>query len=187
MQLIKINLLSKENIKKEERKELVWLSLLAMIIAVIFGSLVYFLKVHAYNVVETRINQAQFELTKYESIVKQVEALETMKRSLETKKNVINMLREKGIVYPRFMEDLMSVLPQGISLKTLSTVLQPDGKITVSLSADATDNYPIADFITELTLKGIFSDVELGAITTTRSDKATISSFSMTFSYQRKK
>lgn len=188
MKFIKINLLSKENIKVLERTEFIWLFILLMIISSIFGGAYYFFKVHLNDIAEAQFKQVQAEMTKYENVLKQLELLESTKSTLEIKKGVINSLHERCLIFPRFMEDFASVLPTGISIKSLVTRLQPDGKISITLSGDSVSNYPIADFITMLTLNNNFSGVEIGTITTrTAPGLAPVSSFTLNFSYLRKK
>jgi Tfp pilus assembly protein PilN len=187
MELIKINLLAPESVKREERTDLVWLSVFVVIIFVVLGTILYFFKLHSCSLVNSQVQLAQSEMSKYDNTIRQIDALESARKLLETKKTVINSLKEQGIVYPRFMEDFVSLLPSGISVKNLFTKISPDGKITVTLNADSIDNYPIADFITQLTLNSSFSDVELGTISTTRNaNMPTISSFGMSFNYQRR-
>ena len=185
MELIKINLLAPDNIKQEEKTELIWLSILIVIIFAVLGGLIYFLKLNSFKDMNSRIEQARTDISKYDNTIRQVDALDSAKRLLETKKTVIGSLRDQGIVYPRFMEDFVSLLPSGISIRTMFTKLSADGKLTVTINADSIDNYPIADLITQLTLNSSFADVELGTISTTRTaNLPTISSFALSFSYQ---
>ncbi|MFC1501611.1 PilN domain-containing protein [Elusimicrobiota bacterium] len=184
--MIKINLLSKSSIKKEEKKELVVLLTILMLLS--FSAIIYayFSKVSTIEKIKVRTLSAQAELGKYEAIVSQVNEVESAKAQLVTRKNVINGLMKKGTLYPQFMSDLVKVVPPGMSIISLSTVLISDDGLEVSMSGQAVDNYPIADFIAGMAKKEVFSNIELGAITISSTDKAIISSFSLTFVYQRK-
>ena len=187
MEFIKINLLSPENIPQEEQTELVWLSIILVTIIAVFGASIYFLRLHTYVFMNSQIQLASSEMTKYDSTMRQITALESARKLLETKKTVINSLREKSIIYPRFMEDFVSLLPSGVWIRTMSSKLSPEGKLSVTLTADSIDNYPIADLITELTLNGSFSGVELGTISTTNNaNMPTVSSFGLSFVYQKR-
>ena len=187
MEFIKINLLSPENIPQEEQTELVWLSIILVTIIAVFGASIYFLRLHTYVFMNSQIQLASSEMTKYDSTMRQITALESARKLLETKKTVINSLREKSIIYPRFMEDFVSLLPSGVWIRTMSSKLSPEGKLSVILTADSIDNYPIADLITELTLNGSFSGVELGTISTTNNaNMPTVSSFGLSFVYQKR-
>jgi|GEM_PF-3729035 len=188
MELIKINLLPKEHFKAEENREFLWLSFITVLVAAVFGAVIFALRLHSYSILSIQIEQAKAEALRYDPIIKQLDAMETTRKALETKKSVIIYLRERGVIYPKLMEDFVAVLPQGISLRSMFTKLLPDGRIAVTISGDSINNYPIADLITKLTLKGSFSDMELGTITATHADNApTISAFTLNFSYQEKK
>ncbi|HBU69173.1 MAG TPA: hypothetical protein DEE98_02195 [Elusimicrobia bacterium] len=182
--MIKINLLPPESIKKEERKEIFILAYGVLAIFVLIGLVKYGFKLSFYNSIQTRTAAAEQELGKYESIVKQVDALQATKTGLETKKNVISSLMADRLVYPVFMQKVMELLPSNVWFKSLSTNMSPGGLINVTLEADALDNYGIADLITALSTDGNFSGVELGPINTNTSAKTQTSSFRLTFSYK---
>ena len=90
--MIKINLLSTELIKKEERIELILLAYTLLFIAVVAAGLNFWSKYKANSKLEYRITQSERELVKYESILKQVETLQATKNILETKKSIIDSL-----------------------------------------------------------------------------------------------
>jgi Tfp pilus assembly protein PilN len=183
--MIKINLLAPDSIKKEERTEILLLAYLVIVIAVICGIANYGMKFASLKKVEFRLERTQKELGKYENIVQQVEALKTTKKILETKKNVINTLMASSLIYPHFMEDLLNILPRNIWFKTLNTTLDANGRISVNLTADALDNYSIADFISALMTTNGFANPVLGTINISKADKTQTSAFQVTFSYQK--
>jgi len=184
--MIKINLLATELIKKEERNELIILAYAVLIIAVITGALNYAAKFRSYKKLESRVTQSQRELDKYESILKQVEALHATAAVLETKKSVINTLMQGRLTYLFFMEDILEVLPYNLWFRTVNTQLGSDGKISVNMDAEALDNYAIADFLSSLAASSDFGNVELGAITTASGGKVPTSSFHLKFDYKKK-
>lgn len=185
--MIRINLLAPENIKKEERNDILLLGYLCLVILTLAAGTNYAIKLRSYHTVQARLGDIQKELGKYESIVRQVDTLQATKKILETKRNVINALLSSGLIYPRFMEDLLQLLPSGISFKTLTTRLAADGKMTVTLTAEAIDNYSIADFMSALGTNADFSSVELGPVITTGGTKSPSSNFNLNFGYQKKK
>ncbi|MFH1368254.1 MAG: PilN domain-containing protein [Elusimicrobiota bacterium] len=183
--MIRINLLSPENIKKEEPKEIIVLAVIIMCIFVLIGLFKYFALLGAYSGLQTDINNAQKNLSKYEDIVKQVETLQATKAVLETKKNVINTLMEKRLVYPKMMEDLLQLLPTNVWFTSLNTTIQPDLSMRLDLQAQSLDVYSIADMITALSASGYFSNVEIGAISTSGDAKKPVSTFTINFNYKR--
>ena len=183
--MIKINILSSSLIKKEERKEL-------LIIAYVIAGLVVFvclfnygLKFYSYKKLAVKIESSQKELTKYEGIVRQVEALQTTKAVLETKKNLINTLSSTALMYPVFMNKLLSVLPDNIWFSSMDTKSTTDTDMNVNIEAEALDNFSIADFLSVLTTNQSFSNPELGAINTNASNKILTYSFKIKFDYKK--
>lgn len=185
--MIKINLLAPELIKKEEKNEILIIGYLIIGILFLIGLGNYWNKLRSFNKLEARLTLSKSELSKYESIVKQVEALQGTKNVLETKKNVINSLMINRLLYPKFMEDLVNLLPSNVWLKTLATQLQNDGKMSVAVDAEALDNYAIADFVTALLSNKDILNTELGTISSAASTKAVTSMFHLTFIYQKRK
>jgi Tfp pilus assembly protein PilN len=185
--MIRINLLAPDSIKKEERNDILALGYLFIILLTIAAGANYVVKLRSYQMVQTRLSDIQKELGRYESIVRQVDALQATKKILEMKKNVINALLSSGLIYPRFMEDLLQLLPSGVSFKTLTTRLATDCKMTVTLTAEAVDNYSIADFMSALGGNADFTNVELGPVMTIGGAKSPSSNFNLTFCYQKKK
>ncbi len=184
--MIKINLLPSESIKKEERKEIFALACVIVVICVGLGGVHYTMKLASYAKLKQRSEKTQQELGKYENIVKQVEALQATKNVLESKKTVINTLMTRRLVYARFMEAIVDMLPGNVWFKSLTTKYDGIDKLACSLSAEASDNYAIADTITAMAASPAFSGVELGAINSHSGPKQS-SSFTLTFSYQEKK
>ena len=184
--MIRINLLAPESIKKEERKEIFALACAVVVVICLIGAAKYVMLFGSYKKLSGRINRTQAELNKYESIVKQVEALQATKSVLVTKKNVISTLMAGRLIYPVYMEKIMEVLPQNVWFKSMNTQMDADGIMTITLSAEALDNYAIADFITGLSSCPDFSEVELGPIATSNSQKMQTSVFNLTFKYKKK-
>jgi Tfp pilus assembly protein PilN len=184
--MIKINLLSPELIKKEERIELVIIGYAIIIAAVIVAGSDYFVKFRSFKVLESRVEQSEKELAKYQSIQKQVEALQAAKNVLETKKSIINSLMLGRLNYVNFMENILDVMSNNLWFRNMATQLVSDNGINVTMDAEALDNYAIADFITSLSQSKNFNNVELGPITSNTGAKTATSSFKLTFLYRKK-
>jgi Tfp pilus assembly protein PilN len=185
--MIYINLLTPESIKKEERTEFLVIGYAVIGITLIVCGFNAGVKYRRLQAVQNNLSVATAELARYEDIVKQVEALEATKTVLETKKNVIDSLINGGLIYPRFLDDIIALLPRGISFKTLNAQMGADNTLAISIAAEAVSNYAIADFVTALSTSPDFSEVELGAISAQVSEKATISAFNITAKYLKKK
>jgi Tfp pilus assembly protein PilN len=183
--MIKINLLAAEAIKKEERSEILLIGYLIIAVLFLYGGSKYVIKRVSLLQINSRAVIVQQELTRYEDIVRQVESLESTKKVLETKKNVMSSLMTTRLIYPKFMQDILTILPKNIWLKSISTQIDATAKMTVTMSASALDNYSIADFVGELISNGDYGDVNLGAISA-QGGKVPSSAFQVSFSYLKK-
>jgi len=184
--MIKINLLSPDLIKKEERHEFIFIAYAIVFFAVVAAGADYAVKYRSFKILELRVTQSERELSKYESIQKQVEALQSAKNILETKKSVINSLMLGRLTYVSFMEKILEVIPNNLWFKSITTLAATDQSVSVTMDAEALDNYAIADFISALSQNKNFSNVELGAITTSVSAKIPTSLFKLKFVYKNK-
>jgi type IV pilus assembly protein PilN len=106
------------------------------------------------------------EVDRYQPIIQQVEALERAKVQLTQRKTVIQQLESERLRYPQFMDDFVKLLPGNMWLTNLTTVAQPNNALTVGMDVTALDNYAIADLVANLETSQIFTDVDLGAIST---------------------
>ena len=185
--MIKINLLPSNMIRREERKEIFVFACIFVGFVAVIGGVHYALKFSAYNTVQRRTEIIKQELNNYESIVKQVETLQTTKRGLETRMNVISTLMTRRLIYPQFMETLVKALPGNVWFKSLSTKYDGIEKIVCALSAECSDNYALADLITALASNPKFSGVEVGPISTNASGPRQTSVFSLNFIFKGKK
>ena len=172
-------------IKKEERYELVIVAYALLAAAIVLAVFDYTLKVSSFKKLEDRVSQSQRELSKYESILKQVESLQATTKVLETKKNVIGTLMQGRLTYVYFMEDILETLPYNLWFKSVNTQLGTDGMMKVNLDASSSDNYAIADFVSSLSSNNSYADVDLGPITTSMSARSSVSSFRVSFNYKK--
>jgi Tfp pilus assembly protein PilN len=186
--MIRINLLSPDSIKKEERNEIVILAALFFILVVAIATINYALGLRTYNQIQLRVTQTEQELRKYETIVQQVETLKATKSVLETKKNVISMLMTGRLVYPKFMEQLSALLSGGVWFKSMTTQSQADGRMNIVLNGEASDNYSIADTLAAISADSGCSNVELGPLSTSNvnaQQKFPIVTYRITYDYKQ--
>jgi type IV pilus assembly protein PilN len=135
---------------------------------------------------QDEITSLQSELDRYKPIVAQVEALEAAKAQLQQRKTIIQQLESERLRYPYFMEDFLKLLPSHVWLTSLSTTLLPDGaSISVNMDVIALDNYAVADMVSNLETSQIFSDVNLGSITSNQSATAQAITFHVSTTYRK--
>ncbi len=181
--MIRINLLPVESIKKERYKDtgLLLIVAVSVFILAVFGF--YFVRNHTLSALNKQISETEAELVRYQAEVARVEELEREKATLTSKSNVINGLVGNRLLYPKFMELFVSLVPDRVWITSLSTSSE-NNTLKLNISAIGFDNYAIADFMSALQDAKVFSNVELGSITASGQGRDRTSNFSLTVNYQ---
>src|SRR5262245_60387504 len=118
--MIKINLLPREIYVEDAKRQLhsVVLSVIGGIVITMLGIYAWKLKVR--RKAEAENERLKAELRKYQAIVDQVKELETARNLLAARRDVIVKLLVGRLVYPRFFEDFMALLPSEIWVNSIS-------------------------------------------------------------------
>lgn len=185
--MIKINLLPREIYIEDAKRQLrsVGVSLVGGVVILMLG--VYAWKLNVKRKAEAENDRLNGELRKYQAIVDQVKELETARNLLAARRDVIQKLLIGRLIYPRFFEDFMKLLPSEVWVNSVNTSLDPAGVMAVNVSAQSLSNFAIADWLTNLQSSPICSDVRLGTITTQEQEgRGSILTFSISFRYARK-
>jgi Tfp pilus assembly protein PilN len=186
--MIKINLLPREIYVEDAKRQLrsVAVSVLGLIAISMLGVYAYELNVKRHE--EARNAELLAEKQKYQVIADQVDELEAARKLLLARREVIKELLRGRLIYPRFFEDFMQLLPSEVWVNSMTTNLDPQGVMTVSLSAQSLSNFAIADWLTNLQSSPLCSDVKLGAITTQDQGegKSPTLAFNIVFKYIRR-
>jgi Tfp pilus assembly protein PilN len=137
---------------------------------------------------ERDLAQARAELSKYQALVNEVSALETKRNELRARRDIIQQLLKGRLLYPKFFEDFMGLLPPEVWVTSLTTTpeAQP-GMLKVSVNAQSTSNYAIADWMTNLMGSPLCTQVELGAVSSADAEEGRppVLTFTLTFRYLR--
>jgi type IV pilus assembly protein PilN len=135
---------------------------------------------------QTESASIKSRLEQYQPIIAQVEALESAKAQLSQRKSVIQQLESERLRYPQFLDDFLKLLPGNLWLTNLTTISKPnDNTMTLNMDVTSLDNYAIADLVANLETSQLFSDVDLGAITTSNSGTGQTMSFHITTNYRK--
>lgn len=185
--MIRINLLPPEIHVAEVRRQFALLG--GILGGIIVFSMVVFLgtRIAKASKLQKDLAQANDELRKYQAIVDQVSALEQTRNQLKARRDVIHQLLKGRLLYPKFFEDFMALLPNEIWVTSLNTIPADGGTININLNAQATSNYAIADWLSNLQKSPYCSAVDLGTISAqdTEDGRAPILTFSIKFKYMR--
>ena len=185
--MIRINLLPAEYIQTPQRKINPAVVVgIAQVPLIVILSLVYLPKVSQNKSLKRDVEDLNSKLERYKPIIAQVESLEQAKAQLQQQSNVIQSLESERLRYPIFMDDFLKLLPSNIWLTNLNTAIQSADGMALNMDVVALDNYAIADFISNLETSGIFTDVELGAISFSQGVTGTaILNFHLTTNYKK--
>ncbi len=183
--MIKINLLPPEIQKRGRRKHLIRLIGLSGLLVVFTVFAIYSQKFLHYQRLTRELKTIELELKKIEPVVKEIEQRQKEKELLTKKYQVIKDLMRNSLLYPRFLEELVTILPDNVWFANLTTKSTPDlSGLEVNLDASALDNYATADFLTALEKRRNFSNIELGPMQKSGSEKEPVFSFRLTFRYR---
>jgi len=135
---------------------------------------------------QTETTSLKNELERYQPIIAQIDALEAAKVQLNQRKSVIQQLQSERLRYPQFLDDFVKLLPGNLWLTNLVTIGQASSNVlSVNMDVVALDNYAIADLIANLETSQIFSEIDLGAISTTQTPAGQTMAFHISANYKK--
>jgi Tfp pilus assembly protein PilN len=163
--MIKINLLPVEAAEKETKKKFIILG--ALVAGMLVGLMVFFffVRVAIERTLAAKASSIQKELQGYKIIVNEVEKLKQITGTLEGRKKIIKTLMRGRLLYPRFMEAFLELLPATVWVNSMLTAKDSD-VLKVTFGCTSFDNFGIADFISNLESSPKFEEIELGGVTT---------------------
>ncbi len=166
--MIRINLLPREIEQKAaaRKRGILIAGIVILVVAIFIG--IYLLKVAKLTSINGDIKEVQSELSNLKATVKKVNDIQQRKDRLNRKITVIKNLMKSRLLYPIFFEEMAKVMPANVWLTSLNTTTG-EGKLTLSMGVNATDNYAVADFINALKVSDNFSDIKFSGISTTSS------------------
>lgn len=162
--MIKINLVPQEILDREQQRlQAIQLSAVGAAVVAVWLGVTF---AHYYRGVqyarELAENEEKFQ--KLQVVVQQVEQLEATAQAVRTRLNVITDLLKSRPLYPRFMEDLLRVIPAGVWLTNLGTTTEGE-TIKVTMGCKAVSTTAIAEWLRALESSDRFSAPLLGPIT----------------------
>jgi Tfp pilus assembly protein PilN len=163
--MIKINLIPPEALEKEKKKKFIILGILGGSVFVALAIIFLLLRLAALRIVTARQIYLEAESKRYQVIVDEVNRLKSFSATLESKKNIIESLMKGRLLYPRFMEFFMTLLPPEIWITNMDTTSNSGG-LNLTISCISYSNFAIADFVASLEASKRFTSIELGAIST---------------------
>ncbi|MCX7956471.1 MAG: PilN domain-containing protein [Endomicrobia bacterium] len=189
--MININLLPKEIEQQQKLKELFSLVLLVIGSVVLIMLVIYSSRISKLTSINNELFKVEKKLVELQSVVKEVEQLKSTKAMLEARKQLVEKLLSNGLIYPKFMSNLLKVIPDGVWFVNMSTKveLKPNDPqktveaLKVSLTCSSYDKISIADFISNLENSKKFTNVTLGPINISQQEKYELHNFMVDFKY----
>ena len=135
---------------------------------------------------QTKILNAQAELSRYQAIVSQIERIESDKKKLSAKRDVITSLNMSRLAYPVFFEDFLPLVPGDAWLTNLVLLDQGGGNMKVTMNASALSNFALATWLTNLQQSKDFTNVDLSPISYAQKETVggQVLSFTLTCNYK---
>ncbi len=185
--MVNINLLPKEIIERQKFKMLLSFIVIGGCIFVCLLMSVYVARRITLVKAKIELNNIEKQLQSLKPVVEETERLKKYKTELERKRGLVERLVLNGLVYPKFMVDLLRVLPDGVWLISMNTSSSYEqGKITnikVMLSCASYDKISIADFLSNLENSTKFKNSKLGPINISQQGNYELHNFTVEFNY----
>lgn len=182
--MIRINLLPPEFEAEQRKKEQqIIFGGAGAIVVVVLGLFWVAQKARAAALAE-EVTKAEAQLREYQATIAQIEQIEKDKARLLQKRNVIRELNRSRLIYPVFFEDFLPIVPADVWLTSLSFTEQ-GGQIALDMNCSATSNFALATWLTNLQQSTHFSNVDLGAISYSKTEaQPTVLTFTIKCSYR---
>ncbi|MFC1520805.1 PilN domain-containing protein [Elusimicrobiota bacterium] len=170
--MIRVNLIPKEYIQKEKKREVAMLAggaagIVAMIVIGISLSFVF----KAQNLKKQAMN-LESQVSELEQIASQVDALQSTKNSITSKIDAVKKLITERFTYPKLMQGLASILSPQIWYSNVVASPEAGGnKFNMNISAMATSIDGVIEWIEKLESNPAISEVDIGALSGVSSGK----------------
>ncbi|MFN3550372.1 MAG: PilN domain-containing protein [Endomicrobiia bacterium] len=186
--MVNINLLPKEILEQQRLQNLIKLTIFISVFTTCVLAVIYILRLSYLNTLNLKSSKLEMEIRKLEPVLKEVKQLESVKATLQARKDLVENLLNNGLLYSRFMSRLLKLLPERVWFTELSTetVFTNDRRIKelkVSLNCSCYDKFSIADFLSNLEQSQNFKNVSLGPIEVAQQGKYELNNFKLEFIY----
>ena len=173
--MAQINLLPwREALRQEEKKN--YLILLATT-AIIVGSLFWLIgqvmdqKIGNQN---ARNHYLQTEIAALDSLIGEIQQVKDSKEEIEKRMALIEQLQSSRNIAPAMLDELVRVLPQGVSFTSMSRT-----ESAIEIDGVSDSNNRLSDFMRRLDRSDVFTNAELTTIVADTSASDAVSAFNL--------
>jgi len=173
-----INLLPwRENLRAQQKK-----NYLSMLVAMALGvlSLMFSAGVVVDNLIHNQNQRNQYieqQITVLDGQIKKIKDIKESKQAIEQRMALIEQLESSRNVVPKVLDELVKLVPPGLSFRSFSRKGNQIEVLGVSES-----NNRLADFMRRLEESKVFSSGDLSSIVADTSASDSVSDFKLTFS-----
>lgn len=181
--MTRINLLSREVIKRRKEKRFVALSIVVGVIVVFGLGFLYTSKKAELNGLKKSIAMIDQEISKYKEVETQLNIVKEEKAEIIKRLNAIKQLIETDRqLWSHLLDEMSKSLPEGVWLKSMND----KGEDHLEISACALDNFAVAHYMVNLMKNAYFDEVELQGLNKTSIGEYDLREFNLTLRYNRK-
>ncbi|HNW43327.1 MAG TPA: hypothetical protein PKI19_02415 [Elusimicrobiales bacterium] len=183
--MIRINLIPPEYIERINRKTVIAKAVLAGVLvagAITFASVWQFTRE---KTISFTLAKRETELATLQKDVDQVKAIEGQIAEVQRYLNAIASVNKGRLLYSHFLQDLIGDLPQTIWFGYVNTSIK-GGSLAVSLSLNSRSAYDLAYWINYLETSGIYTGLDIGAISISETEEGKVLSTPVSFTYASK-
>lgn len=180
--MVRINLLPQEFIEREVRRKINIFIIFGVSVIISVFVLFLFVRIGIERTVSAKLAYYEVELKKCQKTVDEINKLKEMTNILEGRKKVIEDLMERRLIYPKFIEEFLKLLPDSVWISSLNTSLIPQG-FKVTINCFSFDNFGIADLISNFEKHPKFRNIELSGISTNIQGNYEILQFQVSYDY----
>jgi len=184
--MIKINLIPREALEQEARKQVIILAGLGGVVVLSLAIILLAARILVQKNLVSELNSLENEIAKYQTVVNEVKKIKEANAALEAKKSIIERLMKDRLLYPKFMEEFIELLPSSVWVTSLNTTLDtgiPNG-FKMNFVCTAFDVFDVANLIDNLEKSQKFSKVEVGTINSSPAGEREIIQFTINCEYR---
>jgi len=183
--MIRINLIPPEYIERINHKAVIAKIVLGAVLIVASIALASLWQITRAKTIESVLAKRELELKILQKDVDQVKAIEAQIAEVQRYLDSISSINKGRFTYTHFMQDITSDLPSTIWFNGITTSLS-GGVLKVDLPVRSNSAYDLAYWINSLETSGQYSDVVVGAISTseTTDGKSFTTPLSLKYTYK---
>jgi len=175
--MAKINLLPwRAELRKERQKEFAIMLGFSAALAIVVWGMIHFYHVQLIDNQKGHNKYLEEEIVKLDKKITEINQLEEAKQRLINKMRAIEQLQSQRPLIVRLFDELVTTLPDGVSLKTFTQKAN-----TVTVNGVAQSNARVSSYMRNIENSQVVKDPKLQVIQGKEEDGQRISSFTLNF------